>query len=68
MHLSADAAALRVFERKALRKIFDPMRVDEDFSILSNNELLSDIDIVHRIKPDRPCRSKGGKCSSEAGV
>ena len=43
--LSTDAATLRVFERKVLRKIFDPVRVGDDFRIQSNSELLNGIDI-----------------------
>ena len=49
--LSTNAAALRVFERKVLRKIFGPVGVGDDFRIWSNNELhklLSDIDVVQR--------------------
>ena len=37
--LSADVAALRVFERKVLRKVFDPVRVGSDFSNRYNSEL-----------------------------
>ena len=47
--LSTDAAALKVFERKVLRKIFDPVRVGDDFRIRFNSELyelLNDMDIV----------------------
>ena len=47
--LSTDAAALRVFKRKDLRKIFGPVRVEDDFRIRFNSELyelLNDIDIV----------------------
>ena len=29
--LSTDAAVLRVFERKVVRKFFGPVRVDDDF-------------------------------------
>ena len=36
--LSTDAAALRVFERKVLRKIFGPVRVGNDFRIRFNSE------------------------------
>ena len=46
------AAALSVFERKVLRKIFRPVRVGDDFRICSNSELymlLNDIDVVQRI-------------------
>ena len=48
--LSTDAAALRVFERKVLRKIFGTVRVGDDFCIRFNSELyklLNDIDVVH---------------------
>ena len=44
--------ALRVFERKVLRKIFGPVRVGDDFRIRFNSELyelLNDMDIVQRI-------------------
>ena len=54
--LSTDAAALRVFERKVLRKIFGPMRVDADFRIRFNSELyelLNDMDVVQRINIQR---------------
>ena len=37
--LSTDAAALRVFERKVLLKIFGPVRVGDDFCIRFNSEL-----------------------------
>ena len=37
--LSTDAAALRVFERKVLSKIFGPVRVGDDFRIRFNSEL-----------------------------
>ena len=50
--LNPDAAALRVFQRKVLRKIFGPVRVGDDFHILSNNELYvlpNDIVVVQRI-------------------
>ena len=50
--LSANAAALRVFERKVIRKMFDTVRVGNDFRIRSNSELyelLNDIDVVQRI-------------------
>ena len=54
--LSTDAAALRVFERKVLRKIFGLVRVGDDFRIRFNSELyelLNDIDIVQRINIQR---------------
>ena len=53
---STDAAALRVLERKALRKIFGPVRVGDDFRIRFNSglyELLNDIDVVERINIQR---------------
>ena len=49
-------AALRVFERKVLRKIFGPGRVGDDFRIRFNSELyelLNDMDIVQRINIQR---------------
>ena len=49
--LSTDASALRVFERKAIRKIFDSMRVGNDFRIRYNSEiieLLNDMVVVQR--------------------
>ena len=45
--LSTDAAALRVFEKKVLLKIFGSVRDDDDFRIRSSSEpyeLLNDID------------------------
>ena len=54
--LSTNAAALRVFERKILLKIFGPVRVDDDFRIRFNSELyvlLNDIDVVQRINIQR---------------
>ena len=72
--LSTDAAALGVFERKVLRKIFGPVRVGDDFRIGFNSELyelLNDIDVMQRINIQRlrwPCRSYGGGCSGETGV
>ena len=53
---STDAAALRVIEKKVLRKIFDLVRVGDDFCNRSNNELyqlLSEIDIIQRINIQR---------------
>ena len=47
--LSTDAAALRVFDIKVLRKIFGPVLVGNDFHIRSNSELyelLNNIDVV----------------------
>ena len=54
--LSTDAAALRVFERKVLRKIFDPVRIGDDFRIRFNSELyelINDVDVVQRINIQR---------------
>ena len=51
--LSTDAAALRVFERKVLRKILGPKRVGDDFRILFNSELyelLNDMDVLQRLR------------------
>ena len=51
--LSTDTPALRVFERKVLRKIFDPVQVADDFFLRSNGELsklLNNIAIVQLIK------------------
>ena len=56
--LSTDAAALVVFERKVLRKIFCAVRVGDDFRIRFNcelYELLNDIDVVQRINIQRLC-------------
>ena len=47
--LNNDAVALRVFEKKVLRKIFGSVRVGDDFRIRYNSELyelLNDLDIV----------------------
>ena len=55
-HISIEAAALRVFERKVLCKIFSRVRVGNDFLIQSNSELyglLNDIDNVQRINIQR---------------
>jgi len=52
----SDAAALGVFERKILRKIFGPIRVGGDYRIRWNDELYElygDIDIVKRINVSR---------------
>ena len=54
--LNTDAAALIVFEKKVLRKILGPERVNDDFSIQCNSELyklLNDLDIVQRINIQR---------------
>ena len=51
--LNTDAKALRVLERKVLRKIFGPVRVGDDFRIRFNSELLNDIDVVQRINYHR---------------
>ena len=48
----SDVAALGVFERKILRKIFGPVRIGEDYRIRMNHELYelyADMDIVKRI-------------------
>ena len=50
--LSTDAVALRIFERKVVIKIFNPVRVGDDFLIWFNNELyelFKDIDVVQCI-------------------
>ena len=50
--LSTDAAAMMVFKKKDLRKIFGPERVADDFRIRSSSklyELLNDRGIVKRI-------------------
>ena len=51
MLLSTDVAALRVFDRKVLRKIFGPVRVRDNFSIRFNNELyeLLNINLSKRV-------------------
>ena len=52
----SDAAALGVFERKVLRKIFGPVRVGEDYRSRMNHELYelyADIDVVQRIAIQR---------------
>ena len=54
--LSTDATALRIFERKVLRKIFGPVRVGDDFRIRFNSELYelpNDMDVVQRINIQR---------------
>ena len=51
-----DAAALGVFERKILRKIYGPLRVGDEYRIRMNLELYklyADIDIVQRVKQQR---------------
>ncbi|XP_062141894.1 uncharacterized protein LOC133849872 [Drosophila sulfurigaster albostrigata] len=51
-----DAAALGVFERKILRKIFGPVRIGDDFRIRMNHELYElydDVDVVRRITIQR---------------
>ena len=56
--LNTDAAALKVFERKVLRKIFDPLGIGDDFRIRSNNVLhkpFNNIDVVQRISIQRLC-------------
>ena len=52
--LSTDAAALRVFERKVLRKIFGPLQVGDDFRIRPNSELY-DISVEQRINIQLLC-------------
>ena len=50
--LSTDTPALRVFERKVLHKIFNPVRVGDDFSIRYNSdqyELFKGINVVRLI-------------------
>ncbi|KAI8121895.1 Craniofacial development protein 2 [Lucilia cuprina] len=52
----SDESALAVFERKILRKIYGPIRVDDTFRIRMNHELYklyADIDVVKRIKIQR---------------
>ena len=56
--LNTNVAALRIFERKVLRKIYSPVRVDDDFRIRSNSvlyELLNDMDVVGCINIQRLC-------------
>ena len=65
--LSTDAAALRVFERKILRKIFGPVRVGDNCHIRFNSELyelLNDTDVVQHINIQRVY---GGGCSGRRG-
>ena len=54
--LNTDAAALEVFERKVLPKIFGPVQVGDDFRKRWKSELyelLNDIDVVQRIDIQR---------------
>ena len=54
--ISTDVAALRVFGRRVLHKIFDSERVGDDFRIRFNGELynlLNDLDVVQRINISR---------------
>ena len=54
--LSTDVAALRVFERKVLCKIFGSVLVGNDFRIRYNSklyELLNDLDVVQHINIER---------------
>ena len=54
--LSTDVADLGVFDRKALRKVFGPVRVRDDFRIRYNSELyelLNEMDVVKRINIQR---------------
>ena len=56
--LRTDAAALRVFEGKVLRKIIGPVRIGDDFRIRFNSELyelLNDMDVVQLINIQRLC-------------
>ena len=49
---STDAAAMGVFERKVLRKIFGPVSVGDDHRIRINrelNKLFNDMDVAKRI-------------------
>ena len=51
-----DTAALGVFERKVLRKIFGPVRVGDDYHIRTNRELyelFNDMDVAKRINIQR---------------
>ena len=62
--LSTDTVALRVFERKVLRKIFGPVRVGDDFRIRFNSELYEPLNIQRlrwlgqsvRMEEDAPTR------------
>ncbi|XP_051859298.1 uncharacterized protein LOC127565328 [Drosophila albomicans] len=52
----SDAAALGVFERKILRKIFGPICVDDVYRIRYNHELYElygDVDVASRVKSQR---------------
>ena len=54
--LRRDVAALRIFERKVPRKIFDPVRVGDDLRIRYNSklyELLTDMYVVQNINIQR---------------
>ena len=65
--LRTHAAALRIFERKVRRKIFDPMQVGNDFRIRFNSELYE----LYWYPADahaRPCRSYGGRCFDETDI
>ena len=55
--LSTDAAALRVFERKVLRKIFGPVRVADDLRIQFSSELYELRLVVHLLQKN----SENGK-------
>ena len=53
---STDAAALEVFDRKVMRKIFGPVRVGDDYRIRTNRELyelFNDMDVAKRINNQR---------------
>ena len=68
--LNTDAAALRVFERNVLRKIFDPVRLGHDFHIRYNSELYELHNGMYVVQRSLalPCRSCGGGCFNEAGI
>ena len=56
--LSINVIALEVTIRKALRKMFGPMRVGDDLRIRTNNELytlLNPIDVFHCSNTQRIC-------------
>ena len=50
---SNDAAALGVFARKVLRKIFCPVRVGDDYRIRTNRKLFNHMDVAKRINNQR---------------
>ena len=62
-----------VFERKVLRTIFGPVRVDDDICFVYNSELygvLNDMDVVQRINIQRlqQCHSNGERYSDKKWV